>query len=172
MVLFDANFSDLVLTRRHSNSHTIIVKSKQRNMTITATLLIYLLTFSKNVVLTNKPKKFIQKSFILEKINLEPGFLDGANEVFHNIPIDCKSDFPLWNSILRASKIHGFDEETIHLYIQMRNSGVSSDGFTFPLVIKACTSMGDSKLCKAIHGHVLVSGYQFNLHGGNDLING
>ncbi|KAI3841104.1 hypothetical protein MKW92_004707, partial [Papaver armeniacum] len=54
----------------------------------------------------------------------------------------------------------------------MRNLGVSGDGFTFPLVIKACTSMGDSKLCKAIHGHVLVSGYQFNLHVGNDLING
>ncbi|KAI3878358.1 hypothetical protein MKX03_021818 [Papaver bracteatum] len=54
----------------------------------------------------------------------------------------------------------------------MRNSGVSGDGFTFPLVIKACCSIGDSKLCKAIHGHLLVSGYKFNLHVGNDLIHG
>ncbi|KAI3944207.1 hypothetical protein MKW98_016437 [Papaver atlanticum] len=53
----------------------------------------------------------------------------------------------------------------------MRNSGVFSDGFTFPLVIKVCTS-GDSKLCRDIHGHVLVLGYQYNLHVGKDLING
>ncbi|XP_026449336.1 putative pentatricopeptide repeat-containing protein At1g17630 [Papaver somniferum] len=116
-----------------------------------------------------------QSGFLFQRLissYSELGFLDEANIVFHNIPNECKSDLSVWNSILTANKIHGFDEETIHLYIRMRNSGVSSDGFTFPLVIKACTSVGDSKLCKAIHGHVLVSGYQFNLHVGNDLIHG
>ncbi|MCL7046117.1 hypothetical protein MKW94_004811, partial [Papaver nudicaule] len=55
------------------------------------------------------------------------------------------------------NKTHGLNQETLDLYIRMRNSGVSSDKFTFPIVIKACLEINDSKLLKSIHGHVLSS---------------
>ncbi|OVA08162.1 Pentatricopeptide repeat [Macleaya cordata] len=98
------------------------------------------------------------------------GFLDHARKAFESIPIDCKSNLLLWNSILRANLSHGYPEETLKLYFQMQNQGVSPDGFTFPLVIRACSSMGNSELCKTVHSHVVVLGFQFHLHVGNELI--
>ncbi|KAF6157788.1 hypothetical protein GIB67_038256 [Kingdonia uniflora] len=55
----------------------------------------------------------------------------------------------------------------------MRKMGVLPDGFTLPLVVRACASMaemGSPQLCKTVHGHVLVSGFQSHLHVSNELI--
>lgn len=44
------------------------------------------------------------------------------------------------------------------------------DGFTFPLVIKACSQLGDPKLCSSIHTHVSVLGFNVHLHVANELV--
>ncbi|KAK9131210.1 hypothetical protein Sjap_011697 [Stephania japonica] len=44
------------------------------------------------------------------------------------------------------------------------------DEFTFPLVVRACASMGNWDMCKLVHVHVLVSGFQFHVHVANELI--
>ncbi|KAL9259813.1 putative pentatricopeptide repeat-containing protein [Drosera capensis] len=54
----------------------------------------------------------------------------------------------------------------------MRHHGVFADGFTFPLVIRACAS----SICrwewwgKNLHSHVLLLGFQDNLHVANELL--
>ncbi|CAN1218128.1 Putative pentatricopeptide repeat-containing protein At1g17630 [Linum perenne] len=54
----------------------------------------------------------------------------------------------------------------------MRNMGNFGDGFTFPLVIRACKYLGSSssKLCQVVHCHALEAGFQNHLHVSNELI--
>lgn len=52
----------------------------------------------------------------------------------------------------------------------MRELGVAPDGFSFPLIIRACTSIVNPKVCKIVHGHATLMGFQFHLHVANELI--
>ncbi|GFY97162.1 pentatricopeptide repeat (PPR-like) superfamily protein [Actinidia rufa] len=79
------------------------------------------------------------------------GFLDDARKAFETAPIECFSNLLLWNSILRANLTSGAYAEAIRIYIRMRKLGVGADGFTFPLVIRACALFGDSRLCYALN---------------------
>ncbi|CAK9179961.1 unnamed protein product [Ilex paraguariensis] len=98
------------------------------------------------------------------------GILTDARDVFENTSTGCNSNLLLWNSILRANVTYGEYEETLSLYRRMRNLGIWADGFTFPLVIRACAMLGDSKLCENVHCHVLQMGFQNHLHVVNELL--
>ncbi|KAK9099350.1 hypothetical protein Syun_026395 [Stephania yunnanensis] len=98
------------------------------------------------------------------------GFLAYAKMVFQGIPIEHKSNLLLWNSMLRATQSYGYFAESLRLYRKMRNVGIMPDGFTFPLLVRACASIGNLHMCKLVHGHVLVSGFQFHVHVANELI--
>ncbi|XP_010262087.1 PREDICTED: putative pentatricopeptide repeat-containing protein At1g17630 [Nelumbo nucifera] len=99
------------------------------------------------------------------------GLLSDALEVFRSVPIECNSGVLLWNSILRANIYHGHWEEALSLYMQMRKFGIAPDGFTLPLVLRACASTGNLVLCKNIHSHAVLLGLQFHLHVANQLVN-
>ncbi|KAG9458875.1 hypothetical protein H6P81_003383 [Aristolochia fimbriata] len=75
-----------------------------------------------------------------------------------------------WNAILRASLSYGHFEDAFSLYLQMRKLGLDPDGFTFPLVIRACASMENRRVCEVVHNHVCVMGFGLHLHVGNELI--
>ncbi|GAB4842536.1 hypothetical protein Ancab_012510 [Ancistrocladus abbreviatus] len=98
------------------------------------------------------------------------GLISDARRVFRTTPCGCKSNLLLWNSILRANLRHGNHEETVRLYIGMKNDGVVADGFTLPLVVRACASIGGPKLCTCMHSHVLQTGLQNHLHVVNELL--
>ncbi|KAJ4845091.1 hypothetical protein Tsubulata_039850 [Turnera subulata] len=100
------------------------------------------------------------------------GSLSGARKVFGAAapPLQCASNLLLWNSILRANVSHGCYEDAVRLYVKMRKLGVLGDGFTYPLVLKACGYMGGSSLCKIVHGHVTEMGFGNHLHVGNELM--
>ncbi|GMY34591.1 putative pentatricopeptide repeat-containing protein At1g17630, partial [Fagus crenata] len=99
------------------------------------------------------------------------GLVIHARKVFDEIPFEGLSNMLLWNSILRASVSNGYYEEGLKLYDKMRKLGVWADGFTLPLVIKACAVMGGLNLCKNVHSHVLQMGFQNHLHVVNELPN-
>lgn len=93
-----------------------------------------------------------------------------ARKVFDSMPLDCISNLLLWNSILRAhNKNEGF-QDTLQLYLRMRFFRVLPDGFTFPLVIRACAALAVDGVCKNVHCHVLQLGFQNHLHVGNELL--
>jgi pentatricopeptide repeat protein len=98
------------------------------------------------------------------------GLVIHARKVFDEIPFEGLSNMLLWNSILRASVSNGYYEEGLKLYDKMRKLGVWADGFTLPLVIKACAVMGGLNLCKNVHSHVLQMGFQNHLHVVNELV--
>ncbi|KAG2728797.1 hypothetical protein I3760_01G221200 [Carya illinoinensis] len=98
------------------------------------------------------------------------GIVTDARKVFDATPIEGLSNLLLWNSILRATVSNGYYEDGFKLYDKMRKLGVWADGFTLPLVIRACASMGSLNLCKNVHSHVLQMGFQNHLHAVNELI--
>lgn len=98
------------------------------------------------------------------------GLVIHARKVFDEIPFEGLSNMLLWNSILRASVSNGYYEEGLKLHDKMRKLGVWADGFTLPLVIKACAVMGGLNLCKNVHSHVLQMGFQNHLHVVNELV--
>ncbi|XP_057978458.1 putative pentatricopeptide repeat-containing protein At1g17630 [Malania oleifera] len=106
----------------------------------------------------------------LQSIYARFGFLAEARRVFETTPFECASNLLLWNSILRANVSHGDYQECLRLYVRMRKLGLEADGFTFPLVIRACALMGCYNLCKIVHGHVILMGFQSHLHAVNELM--
>ncbi|XAR66728.1 hypothetical protein NMG60_11013048 [Bertholletia excelsa] len=98
------------------------------------------------------------------------GLLNDARKAFNLTLVECPSNLLLWNSILRANVMYGGYEEALRVYCQMRKLGVAADGFTFPLVIRACAQMGDPRLCKIIHSHACQKGLQYHLHVANELL--
>lgn len=52
----------------------------------------------------------------------------------------------------------------------MRKLGFLPDGFTLPLIIRLCSYVGSSTLCKIVHCHVLQMGFRNHLHVVNELV--
>ncbi|GAB2275368.1 hypothetical protein Dimus_010127 [Dionaea muscipula] len=98
------------------------------------------------------------------------GLVFEARKVFQTIPCECNSVPLVWNSILRANFTNGYSEEAVRVYLGMRNLGVLADGFTFPLVIQACASIGSERLCGIVHSHFFQLGFQDNLHVANESL--
>ncbi|KAK9131190.1 hypothetical protein Sjap_011677 [Stephania japonica] len=145
-------------------------------------LFIFLNTYFDDALPFSKPKKHTRKSLSREVINMRTwqarlivvyaqfGCLADAKMAFQGIPVEHKSNLLLWNSMLRANQSYGYFAESLRLYLQMRTLGIMPDEFTFPLVVRTCASMGNWDMCKLVHVHVLVSGFQFRVHVANELI--
>ncbi|KAL9659675.1 hypothetical protein QQ045_024483 [Rhodiola kirilowii] len=98
------------------------------------------------------------------------GGLSHALNVFESMHLESLGNYLLWNSIMRASVGGGQCMQAMRIYIRMRKVGIFGDGLTFPLVIRACTMLGNDKVGRNVHGHVLCMGYQINVHVQNALI--
>ncbi|KAF7831895.1 putative pentatricopeptide repeat-containing protein [Senna tora] len=99
------------------------------------------------------------------------GFVMDARKVFDAIQVEDLENLLLWNSILRANVSHGYYEYALELYVKMRKLGFWPDGFSFPLIIRACSYMGSPTLCKIVHCHALQMGFRNHLHVVNELLN-
>ncbi|MED6124381.1 hypothetical protein PIB30_058441 [Stylosanthes scabra] len=98
------------------------------------------------------------------------GLVFDARKVFCLVPFDGLQNLLLWNSIIRANVTHGYYEFAVRLYVAMRKFGFWPDGFTLPLVIRACTNVGVNSLCNIVHCHVLQMGFWNHLHVVNELL--
>ncbi|KAJ1403611.1 TMEM70 family [Sesbania bispinosa] len=97
------------------------------------------------------------------------GFVSDARKVFDAIPVEGLQHL-LWNSIIRANVSHGYYDYAVELYIEMRKLGFLPDGFTLPLIIRACSYLGSSSLCRIVHCHALQMGFRNHLHVVNELV--
>lgn len=66
------------------------------------------------------------------------GSLKDAREVFNKMP---ERNVVSWTSMITGYVQQGFAEEALRLFCQMRMTGISSNQFTFAIVIRACTSL-------------------------------
>ncbi|KAK7261712.1 hypothetical protein RIF29_28030 [Crotalaria pallida] len=98
------------------------------------------------------------------------GSVSDARKLFDAIPIEGLGNILLWNSILRANVSNGYYEYGVKVYVKMRKFGFLPDGFTLPLVIRACGYVGGYGLCRVLHCHVLEMGFRNHLHVVNELV--
>ncbi|RVW51883.1 Pentatricopeptide repeat-containing protein [Vitis vinifera] len=65
--------------------------------------------------------------------------IDYARFVLDQTP--SPTDFS-WNSLIRAYTVHGSPQNSLFLYLKMLRSSTKPSNFTFPFVLKACSTLG------------------------------
>eukprot|EP01018_Ginkgo_biloba_P038127 Gb_19299 [translate_table: standard] len=76
----------------------------------------------------------------------------------------------LWNALIGGYARNGFSEETLTLYYQMQQAGRQPDNFTFPSVLKACTSLAALQQGKEIHNFIIRIGFESSVFVGSALV--
>ncbi|KAL6053490.1 PPR domain-containing protein/PPR_2 domain-containing protein [Balamuthia mandrillaris] len=68
-------------------------------------------------------------------------------------------DIVAWNTMMQAYTQCGHGKEALELFQRMQQAGMSPDSFTYPIVLKACTSMADLETGKRVHAQLLRRGF-------------
>ncbi|XP_072956097.1 pentatricopeptide repeat-containing protein At3g16610 [Typha angustifolia] len=112
----------------------------------------------------------ITSSRLLEKIArvyVACGEIGLARDVFDKI---LQPTTFLWNAMIRAYSWNGPYDRAIDLYHKMVDSGVESNKFTFPFVLKACSSLVALEEGIEIHNHARRLGLDTDLFVSTALI--
>ncbi|KAH7669230.1 Tetratricopeptide-like helical domain-containing protein [Dioscorea alata] len=75
-----------------------------------------------------------------------------------------------FNSMIRGFSLSSDHLQSIHLYTRMLRIGISPDNFTFPFLIRSCSSSPSSFLGRGIHGHVLKLRFDSDIFVVNNLL--
>ncbi|XP_021732809.1 pentatricopeptide repeat-containing protein At4g13650-like [Chenopodium quinoa] len=68
----------------------------------------------------------------------------------------------LWNVMLVAYGQVGNLSEAYHMFTQMQMKGLEPNQYTYPSMLRTCTSMGATDLGEQIHTQVIKTGFQVN----------
>ncbi|KAF2285029.1 hypothetical protein GH714_036027 [Hevea brasiliensis] len=90
-----------------------------------------------------------------------------ARKVFDCFP---DPDVFLWNAIIRCYSRHSLFGDAIEMYSRMQMAWVSPDGFTFPLVLKACSALLALDVGRRVHGQVFRYGFEADVFVQNGLV--
>nr|AYM00527.1 pentatricopeptide repeat protein [Salvia miltiorrhiza] len=96
------------------------------------------------------------------------GSMDYACSIFDQIDHPCSFDF---NTMIRGYTKDMSSEQALLAYLDMLETGVGPDKFTYPALLKACASLSAAEEGMQIHGHVLKHGFIGDVFVGNSLIN-
>ncbi|KAL1211514.1 Pentatricopeptide repeat-containing protein [Cardamine amara subsp. amara] len=83
------------------------------------------------------------------------GLLDRARQVFDEMPV---RDLVSWNSLISGYSSHGYYEEALGTYHELRNSWIIPDSFTVSSVLPAFGNLLVVKQGQGLHGFSLKSG--------------
>lgn len=98
----------------------------------------------------------------------ESGNLELSRQLFDTIP---KYDIALWNSMIYAHIEHGFCEEALSLFINMRAEGVKEDDRTIAIMLSLCPNVSDGvRKGTSIHAHAIKSGMEMDVPLGNAFL--
>ncbi|XP_073029091.1 pentatricopeptide repeat-containing protein At3g16610 [Primulina eburnea] len=94
-----------------------------------------------------------------------------AHRVFNSIPNPSrKNKTILWNQIIRAYAWDGPFEKAVDLYNEMVDSGVTPTNYTYPFVLKACSTLQDIDMGVKIHGHAKRYNLENDVYVGTALV--
>uniref|UniRef100_A0A2P2QLM2 Uncharacterized protein MANES_06G119200 n=1 Tax=Rhizophora mucronata TaxID=61149 RepID=A0A2P2QLM2_RHIMU len=89
------------------------------------------------------------------------GSIEDAQYVFDEMP---EKNTVGWNTIIAAYALHGYSEEALDMYYEMRDSGVKLDHFTFSIILRLCTRLASLELAKQAHAALIRHGF------GSDIV--
>ncbi|XP_015573544.3 pentatricopeptide repeat-containing protein At5g04780, mitochondrial-like [Ricinus communis] len=79
-------------------------------------------------------------------------------------------DLVSWSALISGYSQNGFGKEAISAFYEMHLLGVKCNEFTFPSLLKACTSTTDMWLGRQVHGTVVVTGFEDYEFVANSLV--
>ncbi|KAJ0030641.1 hypothetical protein Pint_12517 [Pistacia integerrima] len=74
----------------------------------------------------------------------------------------CKStssDLSYWNKLIKNKLLKGSAEQAILTYINMQELGIHADNYSFPVLLKACSSLCGSSVGLMLHGQTIKAGF-------------
>eukprot|EP01018_Ginkgo_biloba_P030204 Gb_10726 [translate_table: standard] len=95
------------------------------------------------------------------------GSLVDARHVFDKMP---NRNVFSWNAMIRGYIMHEQWEQALELYRQMQRADMKPDEFTFPVALKACTSLAALEQGRDIHDDIIRSGFESNVFVGSALV--
>ncbi|TXG51283.1 hypothetical protein EZV62_023807 [Acer yangbiense] len=95
------------------------------------------------------------------------GSIEDAQGVFDEMP---EKTTVGWNTIIAGYALHGYSEEALDLYYEMRDSGVKMDHFTFSMIIRTCTRLASLEHAKQAHAGLVRHGFGFDVVANTALV--
>eukprot|EP01018_Ginkgo_biloba_P021054 Gb_39558 [translate_table: standard] len=93
--------------------------------------------------------------------------IEDAHRVFNIIP---EKDVVLWNAMILAYSQNLQGEEVLNLFLEMQQTGIMLDQFTFASVLGACANLAALEHGKKVHTHLIKTGYETDVCVGNTLV--
>ncbi|KAL2501473.1 Pentatricopeptide repeat-containing protein [Forsythia ovata] len=90
-----------------------------------------------------------------------------AHEFFLSTQMD---NVVLWNVMLVAYGQMGDLHESFHIFSQMLTGGLEPNQYTYPSILRTCTSVGALDLGEQLHTQVIKTGFHPNVYVGSVLI--
>ncbi|KAF7820523.1 pentatricopeptide repeat-containing protein [Senna tora] len=75
-----------------------------------------------------------------------------------------------WNSIIAGYALHGYSEEALGMYYEMRDCGVKMDHFTFSIVVRICARLASLEHAKQAHAALVRHGFGFDIVANTSLV--
>ncbi|KAG5548977.1 hypothetical protein RHGRI_014377 [Rhododendron griersonianum] len=100
--------------------------------------------------------------------NPNPFSLLHARHLFDKIP---QPSTYIYNTMFRAYASSPHPHQALALYHHMHLHGPLPDNYTFPFLLKACSSLGDLRTGEIVHGQAFKHGFGHDIFVQNSLIN-
>lgn len=95
------------------------------------------------------------------------GCVEDAQYVFDEMP---EKTTVGWNSIIAGYALHGYSEEALSMYYEMRDSGVKMDHFTFSIIIRICARLASLEHAKQAHAGLVRHGFGLDVVANTALV--
>ncbi|KAF3682185.1 Pentatricopeptide repeat-containing protein, chloroplastic [Capsicum annuum] len=95
------------------------------------------------------------------------GSIEGAQFVFDMMP---EKTTVGWNTIIAGYALHGYSEEALCMYYDMRDAGVKMDHFTFSIIIRVCTRLASPEHAKQAHAGLVRHGFGLDIVANTALV--
>ncbi|KAK0597381.1 hypothetical protein LWI29_024697 [Acer saccharum] len=111
--------------------------------------------------ITKPQQKYHLTQFLTKLLQLPGDNLTYARNLFDQIP-NCRRNQFLWTSLIRYHVVNAHFSQSIFLYVEMQQLGVSPSGFTFSSVLAACARIPAFVEGKQVHAKVVQLGFLQN----------
>ncbi|KAK7340553.1 hypothetical protein VNO77_21259 [Canavalia gladiata] len=95
------------------------------------------------------------------------GSIEDAHCVFDQMP---EKSTVGWNSIISSYALHGYSEEALSMYYEMRDSGAKLDHFTISIVIRICARLASLEHAKQAHAALIRHDFGTDLVANSTLV--